>query len=101
MKFLPPTGSAALLDVLSPYIPDDLINTLFPQRTGRGRPALFSAAQLFRVNLLVLLTPAHSFNLVVALLVEHRPWRDFARLPNRQRIPDTKMLHEFRQRLDL
>jgi hypothetical protein len=101
MKCLPPTGSAALLEVISPYIPDDLINALFPPRTGRGRPPLFSAAQLFRVNLLVLLTPAHSFNLVVTLLAEHRPWRDFARLRNRQLIPEAKMLHEFRQRLDL
>jgi hypothetical protein len=98
---LPPTGTAALLEVISPYIPDDLINSLFTQKTGRGRPSLFSAAQLFRVNLLALLTPAHSFNLVLTLLAEHRPWRDFARLRNRRVIPDAKMLHEFRQRLDL
>jgi hypothetical protein len=98
---LPPTGTAALLEVISPYIPDDLINSLFAQKTGRGRPSLFSPAQLFRVNLLALLTPAHSFNLVLTLLAEHRPWRDFARLRNRRVIPDAKMLHEFRQRLDL
>jgi hypothetical protein len=101
MKHLPPTGTAALLELISPFIPDDLINSLFPQRAGRGRRALFSAAQLFRVNLLVLLTPAHSFNLVVTLLAEHRPWRDFARLRNRELVPDAKMLHEFRQRSDL
>lgn len=101
MKHLPPTGTSALLEIISPFIPDDLINSLFPQRRGRGRPASFSAAQLFRVNLLALLTPAHSFNLVVTLLAEHRPWRDFARLRNRQLIPDAKMLGEFRQRADL
>jgi len=101
MKQLPPTGTAALLEVISPYIPDDLINFLFAEKAGRGRRPLFSAAQLFRVNLLALLTPAHSFNLVVTLLAEHRPWRDFARLPNRRVVPDAKMLHEFRQRLDL
>jgi hypothetical protein len=101
MKRLPPTGTAALLKVISPYIPDDLINSLFAEKTGRGRPSLFSAAQLFRVHLLALLTPAHSFNLVVTLLAEHRPWRDFARLRNRRVVPDAKMLHEFRQRLDL
>jgi hypothetical protein len=101
MKQLPPTGTAALLEVISPYIPDDLINSLFAEKTGRGRPSLFSAAQLFRVNLLALLTPAHSFNLVVSLLAEHRAWRDFARLRNRRVVPDAKMLHEFRQRLDL
>ena len=101
MKRLPPTGTAALLEALSPHIPDALINSLLTQKSRRGRPPLFSAAQLFRVNLLVLLTPAHSFNLVVALLAEHRPWRVFARLRNRQVVPDAKMLHEFRQRLDL
>jgi hypothetical protein len=101
MKQLPPTGTAALLEVISPYIPDDLINSLFAEKTRRGRPSLFSAAQLFRVNLLALLTPAHSFNLVVRLLAEHRPWREFARLRNRRVVPDAKMLHEFRQKLDL
>jgi len=101
MKQLPPTGTGALLQVISPYIPDDLINSLFAQKTGRGRPSLFSAAQLFRINLLALLTPAHSFNLVVALLAEHRTWRDFGRLRNRRVVPDAKMLHQFRERMDL
>ena len=101
MKQLPPTGTAALLEVISPYIPDDLINSLLAEKSRRVRPSLFSAAQLFRVNLLALLTPAHSFNSVATLLAEHRPWRDFARLRNRRVVPDAKMLHEFRQRLDL
>ena len=101
MKRLPPTGTAGLLERLSPHIPDDLINSLFLQRSGPGRRGLFSAAQLFRVNLLALLTPAHSFNLLVALLAEHRSWRTFARLRNRVRVPDVRMLHEFRQQLDL
>jgi len=101
MKELPVTGTSALLEILSAYVPDDLINSLFMQKSRRGRPRLFSAAQLFRVNLLALLTPAHSFNLLVALLAEHRPWRSFARLRNRLVLPDAKMLHEFRHRLDL
>jgi len=101
MKQLPQTGTADLLERLSPHVPDDLINSLFVQRSGPGRRGLFSAAQLFRVNLLALLTPAHSFNLLVALLAEHRSWRSFARLRNRMRVPDVRMLHQFRQRLDL
>jgi hypothetical protein len=101
MKRLPPTGTAGLLERLSPHIPDDLINSLFRPHTGPGRPGHFSAAQLFRVNLLALLTPAHSFNLLVALLAEHRSWRTFARLRNRVRVPDVRMLHEFREQLDL
>lgn len=101
MKPLPTTGTAGLLERLSPYIPDDLINSLCPPRSGPGRPDVFSAAQLFRVHLLSLLTPAHSFNLLVELLAEHRSWRSFARLRNRARVPGVRMLHEFRQTLDL
>jgi Transposase domain (DUF772) len=101
MTRLPITGSGALLQTLSPFVPDDLINALCPKRSGAGRPALFSPAQLFRVLLLVLLTPVHSFNLLVELLPENRSWRSFARMRNRSAVPDVRMLHEFRQRLDL
>jgi hypothetical protein len=59
MKQLPSTGTAALLERLSPCIPDDLINSLFIARRGSGRRRLFSPAQLFRITLLALLTPAH------------------------------------------
>lgn len=43
--------------------------------------------------------PSASFNLTVELLKEHRPWRQFARLPNRHAIPDASLLHDFRARL--
>jgi transposase-like protein DUF772 len=101
MTNLPITGTGALLEKLSPFVPDDLINSLCAERPGPGRPALFSPAQLFRVLLLILLTPAHSFNLLVELLPENRSWRSFARLRNRSAVPDVRMLHQFRQRLDL
>lgn len=101
MKPLPATGTAGLLEKLSPYVPDDLINSLCSRVSGPGRPDVFSAAQLFRVHLLSLLTPVRSFNLLVELLSEHRSWRTFARLRNRQQVPGVRMLHEFRQTLDL
>jgi hypothetical protein len=101
MRALPPTGTAALLEILSAYIPDAFINSLFIRSSGAGRRRLFSFAQLFRVSLLPLLTPAHSFNLVVRLLGEQRALRSFAYLRNRHRLPDVRMLHEFRDRLDL
>jgi hypothetical protein len=101
MKSLPQTGTAALLETLSPYLNNDVINDLFPRRRGRGRRRLFSAAQLFRVLLLNLVTPVHSFNLLVQLLAENRSWRTFAHLPNQRTLPDAKMLHLFRDRLDL
>jgi hypothetical protein len=101
MKPLPATGTAALLERLSPHIPDDLINSLLPRPSGSGRRQLFSGAQLFRVTLLALLTPVHSFNLLVKLLPENRAWRSFARLRNRFQLPDVRMLHQFRERMDL
>ena len=101
MKRLPPTGTAALLERLSPHIPDELINSLFAEKPGPGRPTVLSPAQLFLVNLLALLTPVHSFNLLVDLLSENRVWRSFARLRNRWSGPGARMLHEFRARLDL
>jgi hypothetical protein len=101
MKVLPATGTAAFLESISPYIPDDLIDSLFTPRSSRGRPARFAASQLFRVSLLPLLTPARSYNLTVALLGEQRPLRAFARLRNRLAVPDVRMLHEFRERMDL
>lgn len=101
MNALPPTGTAALLKTLSPHLHDEFINDLFPRKRGRGRRHLFSAAQLFRVTLLSLLTPAHSFNLLVQMLPENRPWREFAFLRNQRVLPDAKMLHQFRDRLDL
>src|SRR5258708_27546135 len=99
MNSLPITGSAALLDELSPFVPDEFINAQLATERRRGRPRGFSSAQLFRVTLLALLTPAHSFNLLVELLPENKAWRSFAQLRNRWAIPDAKMLHAFRERL--
>ena len=94
----PPTGTAELLETLSAFVPDQFINTLMAARSQPGPRHFFSAAQLWRIHLLALLTPAHSFNAVVRLLPEQRAWRRFARLPHRQRTPDVRMLHEFRAR---
>lgn len=101
MKVLPATGTAAFLKTISPHIPDDLIDSLFAHRLPRGRRQRFSPSQLFRVSLLPLLTPARSYNLVVSLLGEQRLLRSFARLRNRMAVPDVRMLHEFRDRMDL
>lgn len=96
MNSLPQTGTTELLQKLSPHLDDELINGLFPYRRRPGRRSLFRPAQLFRVLLLNLLTPVHSYNLLVKLLPEHRPWRDFARLPNKRVLPDARTLHDFR-----
>ena len=101
MPSLPQTGTAALLEELSPFLDDELINSLLPKPRGPGRPRDCCSAQLFRVLLLSLLTPAHSFNLLLALLPENRAWRRFAHLHNRRDVPSAKMLSQFRGRLDL
>jgi hypothetical protein len=90
------TGTAELLEQLSPFIPDDFINEWWPARRGRGRRTGFRAAQLYRVLLLSLLTPAHSFNLLIQMLKEQRAWRRFAHLPNRHHLPTASLLHDFR-----
>ena len=96
---LPITGTVALLDILSDFVPDDHINQVLPRHRGVGRRCQWSAAQLYRVMLLLLLTPARSSNLLSTLLYEQKAWRRFARLPNRQLLPGARALHEFRERL--
>jgi Transposase domain (DUF772) len=95
-SLLPATGTARLLELLSPFVPDEFINRLLPGNCRQGRRHYFSAAQLWRIHLLTLLTSAHSFNAVVRLLPEQRDWRHFARLNHRHRTPDARMLSAFR-----
>jgi len=93
------TGSAELLALLDSYIPDGFINEHWNVRPIRGPHRYFSAAQLWRTHLLTVLTPVHSVNQLVDLLPEQRAWRSFARLAHRQRVPDVRMLNEFRARV--
>jgi hypothetical protein len=97
-SLLPPTGTIKLLTELSPHVPDDFINDRLPPHRGQGRRGQFTAAQLWRVHLLSVLTPVHAFNLLVPMLGEQRAWREFAHLPNRHAGPDVWMLHQFRHR---
>jgi hypothetical protein len=96
---LPITGGAALLELLAPFVPDHHLNELLPRHRGAGRRNEWSSAQLYRVLLLLLLTPARSSNLLCQLLPEQRAWRRFAHLPNQCRLPNVRQLHEFRTRL--
>ena len=96
MRRLPVTGSNELLQLLDPYIPDSFINERWSIRPVRGPRWRLSAAQLWRVHLLALLTPVHSLNLLCTLLAEQRAWRSFARLRHRDEVPDVRLLHAFR-----
>jgi hypothetical protein len=100
MKFsLATTGTTALLEQLSGFVPDDFINEFCRSKRRHGPRPLYGPAQLYRVHLLGLLTAAHSFNLLVELLKENRSWRKFAHLSHRHSVPDAKMLHQFRDDL--
>lgn len=96
---LPATGTVALLELLDPFVPDDFINECWPPGPTGGRHREHTAAQLFRVHLLSLLSPVHSVNLLVKMLREQRAWRKFAGLRCQNRVPDVRMLHEFRGRV--
>jgi hypothetical protein len=91
------TGTTLLLEQLTAFVPDDFINQLVNPQRGRGRRSQWSPAQLYRVLLLSVLTPAHSFNLLIELMAEQRGWRKFARLQNRFAVPVASQLHDFRQ----
>ena len=92
---IPTTGTSALLEFVSPFIPDLEVQMLVPRAKG-GRRAHWSSVQLLRTLLLLLLTPVRSTNLLCALLPEQRSWRRFAHLPNFRRLPTPRQLHEFR-----
>ena len=92
---LPPVGTSRLLELVSPYAPDDFIAEVCPRHFTGGRRHALSAAQLWRTHLLAVLTSTHSLNLLVTQLPEQAAWRRFARL--RSTLPTARMLHEFRQ----
>jgi hypothetical protein len=98
-RALAPTGTATLLEQISDFVPDDFINELAAGQSRRGRKRHWNPAQLYRLLLLLVLTPAHSSNLMLRLLEEQRSWRKFAHLPNCYRLPVASQLHDFRDLL--
>src|ERR1035441_77570 len=96
---LPATGTVALLELLDPFVPDDFINECWPHGPTGGRHCEHTYAQLFRVHLLCLLSPVHSVNLLIKMLPEQRAWRKFAALRRQSRVPDVRMMHQFRCRV--
>src|ERR1019366_5402802 len=92
---LPPVGTNHLLELVSPYAPDDFIAEVCPRCFTGGRRHALSAAQLWRTHLLAVLNSTHSLNLLMRQLPEQASWRRFARLQHS--LPTARMLHEFRQ----
>jgi hypothetical protein len=98
-SLLPPTGTDEFLDLLSPFVPDDFLNERWPRFQTGGRRYGLSAAQMWRLHLLVLITPVHSINLLVRMLPEQKSWRHFARLRSLAQLPDVRMMNVFREQL--
>ena len=96
---LPQTGTEGFLELLSPFVPDDYLDERWPRLKTGGRRYGFSASQLWRLHLLTLITPVHSFNLLVRMLPEQKAWRRFAHLPSQERVPDVRMMNTFREQI--
>jgi hypothetical protein len=96
---LPQTGTEDFLELLSPFVPDDYLDECWPRSKTGGRRHGFSASQLWRLHLLVLMTPVHSFNLLIRMLPEQKAWRRFAHLPRQDHVPDVRMMNSFREEM--
>ena len=96
---LPPTGTEDFLELLSPFVPDDYLDQRWPHLKTGGRRHSFSTSQLWRLHLLALITPVHSFNLLIRMLPEQKAWRRFARIRSQEHVPDVRMMNAFREEL--
>ena len=90
-----------LLEKISPHIPDDEIDFLFPFRKSntQGRLRTFTTSQLYRAHILTMLKEVPSFNKVCREFKYRRSFRDFCRFKNKDFTPTNRMLSEFRNYL--
>ena len=94
---LPQTGTEDFLELLSPFVPDDYLDQHWPRFKTGGRRYGFTASQLFRLHLLALISPVHSFNLLIRMLPEQKAWRRFAHVHSREQVPGVRMMNSFRE----
>ena len=89
------------LEKISPHIPDEEINSLFPFRKFhvQGRVREFQSSQLYRVHILAMMKGIPSFNRLCEEFKIRRSFRDFCRFPNRKMTPMNHILSEFRGHL--
>jgi hypothetical protein len=90
-----------LLERISPHIPDEEVNFLFPFRkfNSQGRTRKFKTSQLYRAHLLAMLKAVNSFNKLCYEFKTRRSFRDFCHFKNKQATPAQRMLSEFRDYL--
>ena len=91
----------AILERISPHIPDEEINFLFPFRRfhTQGRRRMFKASQLYRAHIVTMLKGISSFNNLCTELKTRRSFRDFCLFKSKKFIPSKRMLSEFREHL--
>jgi len=89
------------LEQISPHIPDEEINFLFPFRkfNTQGRRRTFKTSQLYRAHVLAMLKAIPSFNKLCRELKTRRSFRDFCFFKNKKSTPPKRMLSEFRDHL--
>lgn len=89
------------LKKISPHIPDDEIDFLFPVRHAntQGRVRAFRTSQLYRAHILTMIKEVTSFNKVCAEFKSRRSFRDFCRFKNKEATPTNRILSEFRDYL--
>lgn len=90
-----------ILEKISPHIPDEEIDFLFPFRKSniQGRLRAFKTSQLYRAHILTMIKGVTSFNKVCADFKSRRSFRDFCRFKNKKFTPIKRILSEFRDYL--
>ena len=90
-----------ILEKISPHIPDDEIDFLFPFRNfnTQGRLRAFKTSQLYRAHILTMIKEVTSFNKVCAEFKSRRSFRDFCRFKNKKFTPTNRILSQFRDYL--
>jgi hypothetical protein len=92
----------SILERISPHIPDEEINFLFPFRKfhTQGRRRMFKkTSQLYRAHIVAMLRGIPSFNHLCTELRTRRSFRDFCLFKSKKFIPSRRMLSEFREHL--
>jgi len=90
-----------ILEKISPHIPDDEIDFLFPFRNfnTQGRLRAFKTSQLYRAHILTMIKEITSFNKLCSEFKLRRSFRDFCRFKNKMFTPTNRILSEFRDYL--
>lgn len=91
----------SILEKVSPHIPDDEIDFLFPFRkfSTQGRLRAFKSSQLYRAHILTMIKGITSYNKLCAEFKSRRAFRDFCGFKNKNSTPTNRILSEFRNYL--